>query len=174
MGPPDWAAITFSIVVAGVIAFQIALALGAPWGSYAMGGAVPGRFPASLRAAAVVQALLLSFTVVIVLSRAGLVLPALSEAARSLIWVVAAVALLALVLNAISRSAAERRIWVPGAAVMLGCSLLVAVGAGYLQGRTSRGAHGLGDGSRAWPPTPRGLNRQEEQGVAAAWHRLTE
>ncbi len=126
----DLAAITFSIVVAGVIAFQIALALGAPWGSYAMGGAFPGRFPARLRAAAVVQAALLSLTIAIVLSRAGLVLPALSEAAHSLIWVVVAIALLALVLNAMSRSVGERRIWVPVTAVMLGCSLLVAVGAG--------------------------------------------
>jgi hypothetical protein len=33
-----WAAAAFAIVVSGVIAFQIALALGAPWGSYAMGG----------------------------------------------------------------------------------------------------------------------------------------
>ncbi len=122
-----WAAAVFAIVVAGVIAFQIAMALGAPWGSYAMGGAFPGRFPPRLRVAALVQAALLAVTVGIVLSRAGLALPAWSDAARWLIWVVVAIAVLALVLNSISRSAGERRIWVPVALVMLASSLVVAV-----------------------------------------------
>ena len=127
MDVTDWAAAAYAVVVAGVIAFQIALALGAPWGSYAMGGAFPGRFPPRLRVAALVQAALLAVTVGIVLSRAGLALPAWSDAARWLIWVVVAIALLALVLNSISRSAGERRIWVPVALVMLASSLVVAV-----------------------------------------------
>ena len=124
-----WAAIVYAIAVAGVVAFQVALALGAPWGSYAMGGAIAGQFPPRLRIAAVVQAALLALTAGIVLSRAGLALPAWSDAARALIWVVVAIALLALVLNSISRSAGERRIWVPVALVMLLSSLLVAVNA---------------------------------------------
>ena len=127
MDVTDWAAAAYAVVVAGVIAFQIALALGAPWGSYAMGGAFPGRFPPRLRVAALVQAALLAVTVGIVLSRAGLALPAWSDAARWLIWVVVAIALLALVLNSISRSAGERRIWVPVALVMLASSLVVAL-----------------------------------------------
>jgi hypothetical protein len=122
-----WAAVGYAIVIAGVIAFQIALALGAPWGSYAMGGVFPGRFPTRMRIAALVQAALLAVTGAIVLSRAGLILPAWSDPARSLIWAVVAVALAALVLNAISRSAGERRIWVPVALVMLICSLAVAI-----------------------------------------------
>ena len=126
MDVTDWAAIVFAIVVVGVIAFQVALALGAPWGSYAMGGAFPGQFPPRLRVAALVQAALLAFASAIVLSRAGIVLPAWSEPSRSLIWAVVALSLVALVLNAISRSAGERRIWVPVALVMLASSLLVA------------------------------------------------
>jgi hypothetical protein len=122
-----WAAAVFAIVTAGVIAFQVALALGAPWGSYAMGGAFPGRFPPRMRFAALVQAALLAVTVAIVLSRAGIVLPALAEPARWLVWAVVAVALLALVLNAISPSAGERRIWVPVVLAMLVSSLLVAL-----------------------------------------------
>jgi len=124
-----WAAIAFAMVVAGVIAFQAALALGVPWGSYAMGGAFPGRFPPRLRVAAVVQAALLAITVVIVLSRAGLVLPTWSEAAAWLIWPVVALALVAVVLNAITPSAGERRIWVPVALMMLAFSLVVALSA---------------------------------------------
>lgn len=36
----------------GVAAFQLALALGAPWGTYVMGGTFPGSFPPAMRAAA--------------------------------------------------------------------------------------------------------------------------
>ncbi|MBX3029514.1 MAG: hypothetical protein KF809_05105 [Chloroflexi bacterium] len=111
----------------GVIVFQLALALGAPWGAYAMGGASPGRWPARLRVAAVVQAALLGVAAAIVLARAGLAFPGLTDAARTFIWLVVALALVALLLNAISRSAGERRLWVPVALVMLGSSLMVAI-----------------------------------------------
>ncbi len=121
------AAIAYAIVLAGVIAFQFALALGAPWGVYAMGGAFPGRFPMRMRIAAVVQAVLLALTVPIVLARAGLLLPAWSEAAEWLIWVVVAVSSVSLVLNLVTPSAGEQRIWVPVASGMLISSLLVAL-----------------------------------------------
>ena len=48
------AALVFAAPAIGVIAFQLALAFGAPWGSYAMGGAFPGRMPPRMRVAAVV------------------------------------------------------------------------------------------------------------------------
>ena len=121
------AAIAFAIAAAGVIGFQIALACGAPWGSYAMGGAFPGRFPPPMRIGALIQAVLLTATVAIVLSRAGLVLPTWSGAAGWLIWGVVAIALVAVVLNAITSSAGERRLWVPVAVVMLVSSLIVAL-----------------------------------------------
>src|SRR5688572_32691221 len=104
MNLPRSAAVAYALASGVVIGFQVALALGAPWGSYAMGGAFPGRFPPRMRIAALVQAGLLAVTGTIVLSRAGLILPAWSEAARILIWAVVAVALAALVLNAISPS----------------------------------------------------------------------
>ncbi len=121
------AAIAFAIAAAGVIGFQVALALGAPLGSYAMGGAFPGTFPPRMRVAALVQAVLLAGTVAIVLSRAGLVLPAWSGVVGWLIWGVVAIAATAVVLNAITPSAGERRLWVPVAAVMLVSSLVVAL-----------------------------------------------
>ena len=121
------AAVVFAVVAGGVIAFQFALALGAPWGRYAMGGAFPGRFPPAMRVAAVVQALLIGLLAAGVLSTAGLVLPDLAVAAPWLVWVTVVVSALAVILNAISRSAGERRIWVPVASVLLVSSLLVAV-----------------------------------------------
>jgi hypothetical protein len=120
------AAVVFAVAAGGVVAFQLALALGAPWGAYAMGGAVPGRFPAPLRVAAVVQAVVIGLLAVVVLSGAGLVLPDLAVAFPWLVWVPVAVSALAVVLNSISRSAGERRIWVPVAMLLLVSSLIVA------------------------------------------------
>ena len=120
-------AIIYVIVSVGVIAFQIALAAGAPWGEYAMGGAFPGQFPAPLRVAAVVQAVILAVWAAVVLARAGLLLPGWSRASRWLIWVVVAFATVSLTLNLITPSAGERAIWAPIALTLLISSAIVAV-----------------------------------------------
>ncbi len=124
------AAIVFTITAGGVIAFQLALALGAPWGAYAMGGAYPGRYPTPMRVAAVVQAGLIAALALIVLSAAGLVLPDLAQSLPWLVWVAVAFSAIALVLNTITRSAGERRIWAPVTAVLLLTSLVVALATG--------------------------------------------
>ena len=121
------AAWIYTIASVGVILFQVALALGAPWGALAMGGASPGRFPPRLRVAAAAQAVLLGVAAAVVLARAGLAFAGLADTARILIWLVVALAVVALVLNLASRSAGERRLWVPVAVVMLASSVVVAV-----------------------------------------------
>jgi len=123
------AGIGFAVVAIGVIAFQVALALGAPWGAYAMGGAFPGRYPPPMRIAAIVQAVLIGLLALAVLSAARVVLPNLASSLPWLAWVAVVVSGLAVVLNALSRSAGERRIWVPVAIVMLACSVVVALSA---------------------------------------------
>lgn len=123
------AAVVFALVTTGIIAFQLALALGAPWGSYAMGGKFPGRYPTPMRVAAVAQAALLGLLAVIVLSKAELVLPSVSRALPSLIWLAVAFSALSVVLNAITPSSGERKLWVPVAVVMLITSLAVALSA---------------------------------------------
>ena len=124
---PAVAAIAFACVTAIVVAFEVALALGAPWGAYAMGGARPVRFPAAMRASAIGQAVVLALLAVIVLADAGLGLPAVSTSFRWLIWLAVAFSAVGVVLNAITRSAAERRLWLPVALVMLVSSLVVAL-----------------------------------------------
>jgi hypothetical protein len=124
------AAIIYAITTTGVITFQVAMALGAPWGAYAMGGASPGRFPPALRVAALVQAVVLGVLALAVLSQAGLALPSLAEAYPWLIWVAVAVSALSVLLNAITRSAGERRIWLPVALTLLVSSVTVALTAG--------------------------------------------
>ena len=110
-----------------VVAFQLALALGAPWGAYAMGGAFPGRMPPPLRVAALIQAVLLAALAVIVLAAAGLLDVPLIDDLPWLIWVPVVVSGLAVVLNASTRSTGERRFWLPVAVVLLACSLGVAL-----------------------------------------------
>ena len=117
-------AFAFVVVVIAAIGFQLALAAGAPWGAYAMGGRYPGRFPAPLRVAAVVQAIVLALLAAVVMARAGLLAQPL---APWLIWVAVAFSGLSLAMNAASRSAGERRLWVPVASVMLATSLVVAL-----------------------------------------------
>ena len=120
-------ALIYGVISLGVIAFQLALAAGAPWGTYAMGGAFPGQFPPELRVAAVVQAVILALLALVVLARAGIALPKWSRASRGAIWVVVAFSIVSLVLNTITPSAGERAIWAPVALVMLICSVIVAV-----------------------------------------------
>ncbi len=121
------AAIINSVITLGVVVFQIALASGAPWGAYAMGGAAPGRFPPSLRAGAIVQGLLLAGMAVVILARAGLILPGWQPVVRWLVWVVVALTAISLVLNLLSTSAGERAIWLPTLAILLISSLIVAI-----------------------------------------------
>lgn len=121
------AAILYAVLSFGVVLFQIALAAGAPWGAYAMGGAFPGQFPAALRIAAIIQAVLLAGMGAVVLSRAGLILPGWSRVSRWLVWVVVAFAALSFVLNLITPSAGERAIWAPMAFLLLISSATVAL-----------------------------------------------
>ena len=121
------AARIYAVVSFFVIAFQIALALGAPWGAYAMGGAFPGQFPPEFRVAAVVQAVILAGLALVVLARAGITLSKWARTSRWLIWVVVAFSALSLFLNLITPSARERAIWAPVALVMLTSSVIVAI-----------------------------------------------
>jgi hypothetical protein len=122
------AAIVFAVIILGVVAFQIALALGAPWGEYAMGGAFPGQYPPALRIGAVLQAILLAGFAPVVLARADLIQVRWLQRARWLIWAVVALFAIFLMLNLITPSAGERALWVPVILLLLISSLIVALG----------------------------------------------
>lgn len=127
MNKVRFAALVYAVVSVGVIAFQLALAAGAPWGEFAMGGAYPGQFPSELRVAAVVQAVILAGLALIVLARAGVAMPKWSRASHRLVWLAVAFSTLSLVLNLITPSAGERAIWAPVAFVMLVSSVTIAI-----------------------------------------------
>jgi hypothetical protein len=100
-----------------------------------MGGAFPGRFPLALRIAALVQAALIVAMAVVVLSRAGLVLPGWSGRTRWLAWCVVAFATVSLVLQLMTPSAGERAIWAPVALLLLASSTVVAIEGGMGKSR---------------------------------------
>ena len=120
------AAFLYAIITLAIVAFQIALAAGAPWGAFAMGGAFPGQFPPAMRIAAIIQAALLIGFALVVLARTGIILPKWLRASRWLAWVVVAFSALSLILNLITPSAGERAIWAPVAFLMLISSGIVA------------------------------------------------
>ena len=120
------AAFLYAIITLAVVAFQIALASGAPWGAFAIGGAFPGQLPPAMRIAAVIQAALLIGFALVVLARTGIILPTWLRASRWLAWVVVAFSALSLILNLITPSAGERAIWAPVAFIMLLSSGIVA------------------------------------------------
>ena len=121
------AALVFAAATAVVVGFQFALALGAPWGAYAMGGSIPGRYPPPMRVVAAVLGLVLILVALVVLASAGVVDVPLISAQPWLIWVIVVLSAVGLVLNALSRSAVERRTWVPVTIVMLVSSTVVAI-----------------------------------------------
>jgi hypothetical protein len=118
------AAIGF-VLVAG---FQAALALGAPWGRAAWGGA-HDRLPSGLRVAsgfAVVFWLVAAF---VVLARAGFDWSPLPSGAASWgTWVLFGMLVLGTFLNLASRSRLERVIQTPIAAVLAILCVVVALG----------------------------------------------
>lgn len=110
------------------MAFQLALALGAPWGEFAMGGAFPGSYPPAMRVAALVQMAVLAAVVLVVWAHAGLALPRWRAVSRWLTWAIVGLLGVGVVLNLITPSPMERLIWTPVALGLLLSSLRVALG----------------------------------------------
>ena len=121
------AAYIYAVGTAGVVLFQLAVAAGAKVGHLTMAGRYPGRLPTGMRIAAVLQAGFLVFVAIGVLSKAGLT-DALSEWANWMTWVSVGLGVISLGLNLATPSAAERRLWVPIASVLLVASLVIALG----------------------------------------------
>jgi hypothetical protein len=118
------AAIGF-VLVAG---FQVALALGAPWGKAAWGGAHE-RLPNRLRISSTFAAAVWLVAALIVLARAGFDWsPFPFSVAAWGTWVMFGVLLVGTLMNLASRSRLERLIQTPVAAVLAILCLLVALG----------------------------------------------
>jgi hypothetical protein len=123
---PQHAAILFVVLAVMVVAFQLALVVGAPWGELTMGGRWQGVLPARARlVAALSAALMLAFAVVVV-ARAGLAFASVAPVSRPLAWAVVGACALSALANAASPSRRERAIWLPVAGCLLASSAVVA------------------------------------------------
>lgn len=111
----------------GIAAFQAALALGAPLGRAAWGGAnriVPPR----LRRASAVAAVVWLFAVVVILARAGVIeIPTPSSVLVVGAWALVLLSAVGAIVNLASSSPWERFGWAPYAATLAVLSLVVAL-----------------------------------------------
>lgn len=119
-------AFVFVVLTTIVILFQLALAAGVPWGAASMGGKFPGKYPPKMRIIAVMNALVLIFIVLIVLSRAELILPQLNSFSKVAVWFVVIFFIISTVMNVITPSKIER-IWAPVAALQFLTSIIIAL-----------------------------------------------
>jgi hypothetical protein len=124
------AAVLAAVLLGAIAVFQAALALGAPWGAAAWGGANPGVLPARLRiASGVAAAVVYPLLIAVVLASAGLVaggwLPIEPAVAM---WALAVLLGIGAIMNLVSRSPIER-VWGPVALLAAVCCAIVAIGA---------------------------------------------
>ena len=110
-----WVALAYAAICVGVIGFQFCLIGGAPWGRITQGGQHEGPLPPSGRVIAGVSVFLLLAMALSVLSAAG-IWPAWP---RWTGWAAVGVQGVSTVLNWITPSAPERRLWGPITLVML-------------------------------------------------------
>lgn len=118
-----WIATLYAVAIAGVIAFQIALIAGAPWGHLTQGGQVQGALPKSARLIAVISIPINLCMAMGILSAAGFWpnWPAWTSWAALVLHAVVAV------LNCITPSREERRLWAPVTLIILLCAVLIVV-----------------------------------------------
>ncbi len=130
-----WVAVILLLVLVG---FQVALAVGVPWGKAAYGGAsatLEPRLRIASGIAAVVWALVAWFFL-------SLAIPALAGPVPDswntvVLWVLVGLFAIATAMNGVSRSRIERAIWTPVSAVLLVCALVIVfriIGASTMAG----------------------------------------
>jgi hypothetical protein len=141
----EFAAILFAVLTSVAVVFQVALAIGAPWGEFTLGGKYRGRLPRPVRIIPIVSAALLLGFALIVLARAGLAFANIRAASQWLIWIVIGYCALGAVANAITPSRRERRLWLPILVLMLGSSALVGVGSFDTNGKGYRAPSAVGN-----------------------------
>ena len=111
-----------------VAVFQIALALGAPLGEYAYGGARVGKLPLGFRINSVVAVFVMLAISGHYLAQLGVFEPILDPAGNSVVnWVLVVFTGLAALANNATRSKKERMVWGIPTILMFLASLAVAL-----------------------------------------------
>lgn len=124
-----YAALAACAILAGLAIFQTLLAAGAPFGRYAWGGQHDGVLPIRLRIGSLSSLLVYVLIALVLLRRADLITSGPPDGAvRVAAWAVTGYFVVGTVMNALSRSRAERTVMTPTAAALAALSLVVALG----------------------------------------------
>ena len=109
-----------AVLLTGLVAFQLALAFGAPWGRAAYGGGTD-RPTQKMRGSSAVASVVWALIALVVLRRGGHPVPqVLPERAMPVVmWVAVGLLAVGSVLNIITPSRLERMIWAPVSLVLL-------------------------------------------------------
>jgi hypothetical protein len=121
-------AIVATALLALIVAFQVALAAGAPWGNAAYGGQ-PAHLNASFRVSSVIAAVFWAGAALVVLRRVGYRVwaPLPARALPVAVWVLFALSLISVIMNGITPSSIERAIWLPFAIVLASALGYIAI-----------------------------------------------
>ncbi len=126
---PQSAATLVTIGLLVLIAFQAALAAGAPWGRAAWGGKHHGVLPRNLRIGSAMAVVVWALVALVILDRAGMPIIDLPDQISYWgTWLLVPLLVLGAIMNAASSSPYERYGWGPLAAVMALLTLVVALG----------------------------------------------
>lgn len=124
----DITPILFCIIIAGLVLFQITLALGAPLGKYAWGGQHI-ILPRKLRISSLSSVVIYLFFTIIILDRAGILELINNQFFVDIAtWVLVGYFWLGVLMNAVSRSKPERNLMTPIALLLAVLTTLIAVG----------------------------------------------
>lgn len=117
----------FVLISVIVTLFQFALALGAPLGSYTLGGKFEKSIPKKMRWLPIVQVIILWFFVYIVLNKAEIISTLPNIVSSVVIWIVCLFFLLGSLANLSSPSKPERILWGPINVLTFVAILLLAI-----------------------------------------------
>lgn len=109
--------------------FQLALVLGAPMGEYTLGGQTQGKLSIKLRLVSAISLLVNLAIAGHYLAQTGTIQTLLpSDLNQIANWGLVVFTSAGLVMNSISRSKKERKMWVPVLLLSLTCAVIVALG----------------------------------------------
>jgi hypothetical protein len=121
------AAIAATVGFAGLAAFQVLLAAGAPFGEAAWGGTTEGQLSTGLRVGSALSIVVYAVAAALILRRSGLPVRGVSQpVARIGSWVLVVLLALGALANFLSQSPWERFLLGPVTLVLAGLCLIVA------------------------------------------------
>lgn len=120
-------AILFTLLSLIVVTFQVLLVFKMPWGEYTMCGFHPGVLPKQYRIAALIQSFLILFNALVILNHSELLTFLSKSFTNFWMWVIMVMMGLSSIMNLITKSQKERRLWAPITLIIFISSIIIYV-----------------------------------------------